>query len=147
MRKTKKHITTLLYRQSINKESKLKINPSIITPLVVIDPEKEILLIKGKSSPEHAVKFFDIVFLGLKNYPFTGVKRIKVHIQLSYFNTSSSKCLIDLTKVLNQLSAAGIKVILFWYYDHDDDDMRETALDYQEISNISFKLIEYPQSA
>jgi tagatose-1,6-bisphosphate aldolase len=64
-----------------------------------------------------------------------------LHIQLEYFNTSSSKCLLDILKKLQIVSQnGGSKVKVVWYYEEDDEDMLEAGEDYQAIIRIPFEM-------
>ena len=62
-----------------------------------------------------------------------------MNIQLEYFNTSSSKCILDLFKKLEAINKA---ITIHWYYEVDDEDMLEAGEDYEAIINIPFKMIE-----
>ena len=64
-----------------------------------------------------------------------------MNIQLEYFNTSSSKCLLDLFKKLENMSKAGREVVIEWHYEEDDEDMSEAGEDYQAIINVPFKMV------
>ena len=64
----------------------------------------------------------------------------EVNVQLEYFNTSSSKCILDVFKKLETLSGTEVKVN--WYYEEDDEDMLEAGEDYQAIIDLPFKMIE-----
>lgn len=141
-KKKSPHVTTLLFKKQISQHAKLKIYPSKITPYVLIDPTQEVCLIKGKSSPEDTVKFYNLIFHGLKNYILTGKNKLAVHISLTYFNSSTAKCLFDLMKVLRQLQSYGLTVTISWYHDEDDEDMLEAGEDYQSISKIPFNFVE-----
>lgn len=136
------HVTTLLYKERISKTSKLKIYPSKITPYVLIDPEKKLFLIKGKSSPEDTIKFYNLIFLGLKNYLLTGQDKLSVHVSLTYFNSSTAKCLFDLMRLLKQIRSMGIAININWYYEEDDEDMLEAGEDYESVSRIPFNFVE-----
>lgn len=138
---TNLHETALLFDKSVSSQSRLKLYPSKITPLVLIDPARQILLIKGKSSPEDTPKFYNLLFRGLKNYPLTGKNNLFVHICLTYFNSSTAKCLFDLTKLLRQLQNYGLDVKVNWYYEHNDEDMLEAGEDYEQVSQMRFKFI------
>ena len=65
-----------------------------------------------------------------------------LHIQLEYFNTSSSKCILDLFKKLEVVRTTGNEVVVNWHYEEDDEDMLEAGEDYQAIINIPFKMIQ-----
>ncbi|UXX77620.1 DUF1987 domain-containing protein [Reichenbachiella carrageenanivorans] len=141
-KKKSPHVTTLLYKEHLTQTSKLKIYPSKITPYILIDPEKQLFLIKGKSSPEDTIKFYNLVFLGLKNYPLTGKNKLSVHVSLTYFNSSTAKCLFDLMKILKQIKANGIEVKIIWYYEENDEDMIEAGEDYEIVCDIPFRFVE-----
>lgn len=140
-KKKSPHVTTLLFKNKITEDAKLKIYPSKITPYILIDPKQEVFLIKGKSSPENTIKFYNLIFHGLKNYPLTGKSKLTVHISLTYFNSSTAKCLFDLIKILRQLQSSGLSISISWYYDMDDEDMLEAGEDYQSISRIPFNFV------
>ena len=63
-------------------------------------------------------------------------------IQLEYFNTSSSKCILDVFKKLEAINAGSSEVTINWYYEEDDEDMLEAGEDYQAIISVPFKMIE-----
>ena len=66
----------------------------------------------------------------------------KVNIQLEYFNTSSSKCILDVFKKLEAIHKAKNEVIINWYYEEDDEDMLEAGEDYESIIRVPFKMVE-----
>jgi len=63
-----------------------------------------------------------------------------VHVQLEYFNTASSKCILDFFKKLEEMNNKVTKVTINWYYEEDDEDMQEAGEDYQTIVNLPFKM-------
>ena len=66
----------------------------------------------------------------------------EVDIQLEYFNTSSSKCILDVFKKLEAIYKGGNEVVINWHYEEDDEDMLEAGEDYQSIIKIPFKMME-----
>ncbi len=97
------------------------------------------LEIKGRSIPENSLEFYKPLIEWVESYANLGKEETDVHIQLEYFNTSSSKCLLDLFK---KLEALGKKVTIHWYYEQDDEDMLEAGEDYEAIISLPFKMIE-----
>ena len=63
-----------------------------------------------------------------------------LNVQLEYFNTSSSKCILDVFKKLE--SVTGSEVSVKWYYEEDDEDMLEAGEDYEAIIDLPFEMIE-----
>ncbi len=112
------------------------------TPYVRLDGEKGLIEIKGRSIPENSVEFYKPLIDWLDKYGNVPLEVTNVNIQLEYFNTSSSKCILDIFKKLELIYKKGSKVQINWYYEEDDEDMFEAGEDYQSIINIPFTMIE-----
>ncbi len=112
------------------------------TPNVSFDSEKGALLLKGRSIPENSIEFYRPLVDWLENYSGTPQPKTVCEIQLEYFNTSSSKCLLDLFKKMENMNKNGNDIVINWYYEEDDEDMLEAGEDYQSIINVPFKMIE-----
>lgn len=112
------------------------------TPKVNFDSEKGTLLLKGRSIPENSIEFYRPLVDWLDLYSGSPKGKTVCDIQLEYFNTSSSKCLLDLFKKLEQMNSSGSEIVINWYYEEDDEDMLEAGEDYQSIINVPFKMIE-----
>jgi len=112
------------------------------TPSVHFDSTSGILQLKGRSIPENSIEFYKPLVEWLDEYASKPQPKTAVNIQLEYFNTSSSKCLLDLFKKLESMHKGGSDIMIKWYYEEDYEDMLEAGEDYQSIINIPFKMIE-----
>ncbi|MBI9063526.1 MAG: DUF1987 domain-containing protein [Marinilabiliaceae bacterium] len=112
------------------------------TPYVRLDGENGLVEIKGRSIPENSVEFYKPLIDWLEKYGNDPSNETNVNIQLEYFNTSSSKCILDIFKRLELIHKKGNPVEINWYYEEDDEDMFEAGEDYQSIISIPFKMIE-----
>jgi hypothetical protein len=110
------------------------------TPTISFDIEAGVLEIKGRSIPENSIEFYKPLIDWIGEYGGAPQGKTEVNIQLEYFNTSSSKCILDVFKKLETLS--GTSITINWYYEEDDEDMLEAGEDYQAIVDIPFKMIE-----
>jgi hypothetical protein len=117
----------------------LKIEGSAKTPTIEFNGSGELLL-KGRSIPENSIEFYKPILDWIENYGGSPKDKTVVNVQLEYFNTSSSKCILDVFKKLETLSDTAIEIN--WYYEEDDEDMLEAGEDYQAIIDIPFKMIE-----
>ncbi|MCP4456989.1 MAG: DUF1987 domain-containing protein [Cytophagales bacterium] len=117
------------------------INPTSVTPGVNLIPEKEYLLIKGRSCPDNALGFYNQIFDSLEDYKVKGYKNLRVFFNLEYFNTSSAKCLFILLKKLNSKEEGSLNLEVNWYYEEDDEDMYETGEDLSDCFDIKFNLL------
>lgn len=121
----------------------LVIEGSPKTPTVGFDAEKGTLLIKGRSIPENSIEFYKPLVDWIENYANFSKPETQVNIQLEYFNTSSSKCILDVFKKLEGIHKGGKSAVTInWHYEEDDEDMLEAGEDYQAIINIPFKMVE-----
>lgn len=121
---------------------KITIEESSKTPSIVLDPEKGYIEIKGRSIPENSIEFYKPVTDWLAEYSEGMPKNTIVEIKLEYFNTSSSKCIFDIFKRLEQMYRKDWQIEINWYYDEDDEDMFEAGEDYQGILTCPISLIE-----
>ena len=112
------------------------------TPTVRFDGAKGIIEIKGRSIPENSIEFYKPLVDWLEAYAKEAKPQTQVNIQLEYFNTSSSKCILDVFKKLETIHKANQGVAINWFYDEDDEDMLEAGQDYESIIRIPFKMIE-----
>lgn len=58
---------------------------------------------------------------------------LQVEIGLDFFNTSSSKCIMDLLYIVDKKAVAGNKCHIKWSYKTDDDDMRDAAEEFRDL--------------
>lgn len=112
------------------------------TPTVNFNAETGVVEIKGRSIPENSVEFYKQLVDWLEEYKANPAAKTQVNIQLEYFNTSSSKCILDVFKKLEAIHKAKNDVEINWYYEEDDEDMLEAGEDYESIIRIPFKMIE-----
>jgi len=120
----------------------ISIEGSPKTPTVKFDASEGIIEIKGRSIPENSIEFYKPLVDWLDEYKKDPLPLTKVNIQLEYFNTSSSKCILDVFKKLEAIHKARHDVEVNWYYEEDDEDMLEAGEDYESIIRIPFKMIE-----
>jgi hypothetical protein len=114
------------------------------TPLINFDRASGTFDLKGKSIPENSVLYYKPLFEWLDNYIQGPAPHTTLNIQLDYFNTSSSKCIVDLFKKLEQIAKnAKGQVTINWLYDEQDDDMQEAGEDYKSIIKVPFNLVSF----
>ncbi len=120
----------------------LDIQATKSSPLVVFDPAAGVLRIEGQSYPENPVRFYEPVLAVLEGW-FSGSAAgpLTVNINLSYMNTSSSKCLMNLLDRLDVASRAGSAVTINWYYDIDNEMAHESAEEFREGLLVPFNVI------
>lgn len=124
-------------------QKQLKIDPKIDTPKIDFDSETNDLYIEGKSFPPDVNEFYNDILAWIDIYINSSPKMTNIHLKLEYFNTSSSKVLMDILYKFEDLHKKSNAVNINWYYPEDDEDMKETGREYSELINIPFKQIGY----
>ena len=116
------------------------------TPRLMADPDNGIIEIRGRSNPENSAEFYRPLIEWLDAYIENDFGNAEITIDLEQFNTSSSKCLMDVLKRLKKLNETGRNVVVYWYYEEDDEEMLEVGETYESMTNLNFNKIEKPIS-
>ncbi len=120
----------------------LKVSATKFTPEISFDYNNRLLVIKGESYPENTSEFFNPVFKWLDDYLAEGSENPTiVNIELYYFNSSSSKVLMNFFEVLDNAGEKGQKITVNWIYEEEDEDSLEFGEEFAEdMNHIEFKL-------
>lgn len=109
------------------------------TPKVQLDKSKAIFEISGRSLPEDAAEFYSPILNWLSEYAGQANSVTEFVIKLEYFNTASSKLILDVLSKLEEVK--GSKVV--WYYYEDDEDMQEAGEEFSELVDVPFEFKTY----
>ncbi len=111
-------------------------------PGVNFNPQTGVCELTGESYMEDTFKFYSPVFDWLSRYINEVKNPLCLNIRLSYFNTSSSRALLDIFDILKNYKNHGGKVEINWYYDPEDPDMRYEVEDFRIESGMEINLFE-----
>jgi len=112
-------------------------------PRVDFDSQTGILTLYGRCVPEDSVSFFEPLMKWIDEYGKSPRTETIVDIYLDYFNTSSSKLILNLFEKVKEMDVAGTsKVKVIWRCDEDDADLLEAGEDYSAIVNIPFEIVK-----
>ncbi len=104
------------------------------TPKLSFDQRTGKFLMSGRSIPENSIEFYRPLFEWLDDYVKIPSTKTIFDIKLEYFNTSSSKCLVEIFRRLERITPSD--VVINWFYEEDDEDMQESGEDFKEIIDI-----------
>ncbi|MFP4090291.1 MAG: DUF1987 domain-containing protein [Cyclobacteriaceae bacterium] len=113
------------------------------SPTINFDPKAGVFEIYGRSIPENSVEFYKPVMAWMDRLRESKHNDIILVVKLEYFNTSSSKCLVDIFRKLEKSYLDGHSVKIQWYYEEEDDDMRESGEDIKEILKMPVEMISF----
>ena len=104
------------------------------TPTINFDPESGVFEMTGKSYPENAERFFRGPLLWLSKYAEEGEPRdIELHLKFEFISSSSVICLLQLLKEIEKLKEKGFNILVKWFVQDDDDDIKLTGEDLESL--------------
>ncbi len=121
----------------------IKIQGTEDTPKIILDAENDIMEISGRSLPEDVSSFYEPVLNWLNEYAENPKKQTVFNFKLTYFNTASSKLLLDILMKLEEMHEKGQDVLIRWHFPEDDEDMAEAGEEYAEIVDVPFEQVAY----
>jgi hypothetical protein len=121
----------------------LRLDPTDDSPQVILDKENNQFEISGKSLPEDVVDFYQPVLDWLGNYRSDPNPRTEFTFKLIYFNTASSKLILDILLILEEMIEEGKEVMVKWLSMQRDEDMHEAGKEYDEMVDVPFEHSTY----
>ena len=113
------------------------------TPEVLFDKDKGEFSISGKSLPEDVKEFYGPLVDWITQYASSPNPETILKVKMDYFNTASSKMILEIFELFKEMQDNGHKVTIDWYYQEDDEDMQDAGEDYADIVEVPFNFISY----
>ena len=119
---------------------KLHIDATKYTPEIDLDPSGIIALV-GKSYPENTFEFYEPMMNWLREYFETSAAELTtVNVEITYFNSSSSKLFFDFFDLLEEASE-NCKIEINWIYDEENESAEEAGEDFiEDFEDLNIKL-------
>ncbi len=113
------------------------------TPEVILNKDKGYIKFSGRSLPEDAKSFYKKIIDWVSSYVERPKKGTRVIFVFEYFNTASSKMILEILDIIKTMESKDSNLKIEWHYLEDDEDMREAGEDFAEIANLKFDFISY----
>lgn len=107
----------------------------IYFPQVNFDYASGICEISGESYMEETYKFYQPIILWLTSYS-AEKKPIIFNFKLTYFNTSSSRFIIEMLNVLKKHKETGGSLEVNWFYKKNDPDILTEIDDFMSDTGV-----------
>jgi hypothetical protein len=121
----------------------LRIDPTDDCPFVIFDPDNGKFEISGKSLPEDVVTFYQPLLDWMEVYKASPLDKTVFDFKLIYFNTASSKMILDILLVLEEMKEEGKDILIKWHSQSNDEDMQEAGEEYADMVEIEFEYLTY----
>lgn len=115
---------------------------TVSTPQVSFEPVERKLLIYGDSYPENSFEFYAPIVRWIKE-SLAEADRFKLEINVSYMNSSSTKCMLDLLDLLEDAHQKGAEVSITWYYDRENPRSLDLAEEFREEITLPFSIVAF----
>lgn len=126
---------------------KLFIPATQLSPEINFSPDEKIFYIKGISAPEDVRALYYPVIEWFRLYidsvleGRSTLRKLRIQIDLEYFNSSSAKFLLDIFIEMKRLNPAKIDAVVEWLYDEEDYDLKEAGEDIASLIEMEFDYI------
>ncbi|MCG8702084.1 MAG: DUF1987 domain-containing protein [Bacteroidales bacterium] len=108
------------------------------TPEVILDKEKNVFELTGKSLPEDVIEFYNPIFSWAEEYAKSPNDVTDVKIKIIYFNSASQRSLNEFLTILKKIELRNCTVNIHWYYDEDDEEMYDSGEEFADITELNF---------
>jgi len=113
------------------------------TPNVILDKDSGKFEISGRSLPEDVNLFYQPIMDWIDGYAEDPNDETNFNFKLEYFNTASSKIILDILLKFEEIVENENDVKIIWHYHEEEEDMLEAGEEYADIVEIPFEYEAY----
>ncbi|RLA81470.1 MAG: hypothetical protein DRG78_09200 [Epsilonproteobacteria bacterium] len=119
----------------------LNIEATKYTPVINLDTNGTISMV-GKSYPENTFEFYAPMMDWVKEYFDTSAKATTtVNLEITYFNSSSSKLFFDLFDLLEE-NHEDHTIVINWIFDEENESAEEAGEDFiEDFEDLTITLV------
>lgn len=134
----------------------LKIDKTTATPKIEFDIANNNFTLEGCSRPEDVRDFYAPIIEWLTRFKESvddelkstyALEPVVFKFKFDYFNSSSAKFILDILVLINLVHAEGLNMRIDWFYDENDEDMKEVGEELSEVVDFPFEYIMVPRDA
>lgn len=117
-------------------------------PTVNFNAETGICELEGESYLEDTASFFNPLISWLNDFFKYQDIKLTFNFKLNYYNTSSSKCIVDIFNLLKKKSDRGKNVEVNWFYNSFSEDAEEEVEEVEDFmleTGLDINLVPYQE--
>jgi len=112
------------------------------TPYVLVDEENSCMKLEGRCFHENVGAFFKEINDWLDSYLATDFGTFTFDNAISYFNSSTTKIMLNMLLKMDRYSSDENKITVNWITTEENDIMIECGEDFEEeMENLEFNLV------
>ena len=112
------------------------------TPYLLLDEENGYMKLEGRCFHDSISSFFMEINIWLDKYLTTDFGVFTFDNAITYFNSSTTKLLLNLLMKMDRHATADNKIIVNWIMSEENDIMIECGEDFrEEVHNIEFNMV------
>jgi hypothetical protein len=113
------------------------------SPQITLDLNANIMEISGRSLPEDVNTFYEPTLSWIEEYSKNPLPSTTFNFKLTYFNTASSKVILDILTEFEEMIEEGHQVLVRWHFPDEDEDMQEAGEEYADMVDVPFEMVSY----
>ncbi len=114
------------------------------TPTLQFNSENKEWIISGRSFNQSPANSYAPILQWIKDYEQNPTEPFSLQFRLEFFDTSSFKMLLDiLLDLKNRLGPQNELATVHWYYESEDEDMKDSGETLMLASSLKFEMVCY----
>jgi hypothetical protein len=122
---------------------RLNIDPTKRSPWILLEPGR--IFVFGRSIIDKPSVFFEPGLAWLSDFTKNWTGKTNIVLGFEYINSGSIKWLYILFRQFSEIMDMPDNVVITWYYEKGDDDLRELGLILRSLVECTFTLVEVEQ--
>ncbi len=110
-------------------------------PELLIDEEKHYIRVSGSSYPEDIIEVYGDFLLDLSNIKIEPNSELICDFRFDILSSTTMRILHEIFTLFENYLEAGKEIVVNWFYDPDDEDMKDIGLTFAEILNLKINVI------
>lgn len=121
----------------------LQIEQTKSSPRIILNHITNIHEIVGESYPENGIEFYGSTIQWLEEYLTIFEGRAIFNIDMRYFNSSTSRILMDIFDMFSEFADDKKEIVVNWLYDSENASALEYGEDFlEDYGHLNFNLVE-----
>jgi hypothetical protein len=116
-----------------------KSNP--VMPYINFNAQTGVCEIEGQSYITNTYAFYEPIYNWLEKFISVTKQDIKFDMKITYFNTSSSKCILEILRILKRFRDQGGKLIVSWHLNRQDEDLEDEVQYFSIATGVEINLM------